>query len=95
MAKLGAAIVVPTIREQNAQAFLDHWTDQLTGIPVYLIEDNPSATFSLIREKRKSCTYPGRISIGTWGRMRGQYLGEPIAFGRMGIGKPTTMGQTW
>ena len=39
------AIVVPTIREECIQKFLEAW--QFGDVPVYVVEDNPERTFSL------------------------------------------------
>lgn len=42
-----AVVVVPTIREQCITDFLDAWKDELSGVPICLIEDNPERTFRL------------------------------------------------
>ena len=41
------AVVVPTIREECAQRFLAEWKDDLCGVRVILVEDNPERTFRL------------------------------------------------
>jgi hypothetical protein len=42
-----ACIVVPTIREKNAQDFLHAWRMEFSGHHVIVVEDNPERTFKL------------------------------------------------
>jgi len=40
-----AVVVVPTIREECIRDFLAAWQDELRGVPICLIEDNPERSF--------------------------------------------------
>lgn len=44
---MDVAIVVPTIREDSIKKFLDTWRFDEAGAAVYIVEDNPTATFDL------------------------------------------------
>lgn len=47
---MDVAIVVPTIREDSIEEFLDAWRFDQTDAAVYIVEDNPTATFDLGRD---------------------------------------------
>lgn len=42
-----AVVVVPTIRENCIRDFLSAWQEELRGVPICLIEDNPERTFRI------------------------------------------------
>ncbi len=44
---LKAAVVVPTIRENNARQFLAAWGDEFASATIIVVEDNPNASFDL------------------------------------------------
>lgn len=41
------AVVVPTIREDCAKQFLKEWADDLAGVRIVMVEDNPEQSFAL------------------------------------------------
>jgi len=47
MQNLKAAIVVPTIREDNIRAFLSAWNQEFSQHTVIIVEDNPGPSFKI------------------------------------------------
>lgn len=42
-----AAIIVPTIREENITQFLKEWKGEFSNAPIFVVEDNPTKTFNI------------------------------------------------
>lgn len=57
---MNIAVVIPTIREDCIQRWLGEWAEDLDGLRIIAVEDNPEATFSITGAEHYSWQDIGR-----------------------------------